>query len=66
LNELSAIQLEESKRIMDKAENLYFFGKASSQFAFAIIIIIALVLQALVYTSKTLGVSKQTSTACLN
>lgn len=55
LNELSAIQLEESKLIMDYAETLYIAGKTSSQFVFAIIIIILLVLQALVFTSKTLN-----------
>ncbi|MES2140187.1 MAG: hypothetical protein V4511_10820 [Bacteroidota bacterium] len=54
LNELSAIQLEESKQIMNSAETLYLSGKTSSQFVFAIIIIILLVLQALVFTSKTL------------
>ena len=54
LNQLSAIQLEESKQIMANAETLYIAGKTSSQFVFAIIIVILLVLQALVFTSKTL------------
>jgi hypothetical protein len=54
LNELSSIQLEESKLIMKQAESLYRSGKAASQFAFAITIIILLVLQALVFASKTL------------
>jgi len=39
LNELSAIQVEESKLIMDYAEKLYISGKASSEFAFAIILV---------------------------
>lgn len=54
LNELSAIQLEESKSIMKHAEDLYVSGKSASQFAFAITIIILMVLQALVFASKTL------------
>jgi len=54
LNELSAIQLAESKQIMDHAEELYLSGKTSSQFVFVIIVIILIVLQALVFTSKSL------------
>ena len=54
LNELSAIQLDESKQIMDNAETLYLTGKTSSQVVFALIVIILLVLQALVFASKTL------------
>lgn len=54
LNELSAIQLAESKQIMAHAEELYLSGKTSSQFVFVIIIIILIVLQALVFTSKSL------------
>ncbi|MES2396855.1 MAG: hypothetical protein V4549_12665 [Bacteroidota bacterium] len=66
LNELSAIQLEESKQIMDSAETLYLSGKTSSQFVFAIIIIILLVLQALVFTSKTLIPNNKTKSPNLN
>ena len=62
LNELSAIQLAESKLIMNRAENLYQSGKAASQFAFAITIIILIVLQALVFASKTLPVKKPMGT----
>jgi hypothetical protein len=54
LSELSAIQLEESMHIMEHAETLYLSGKTSSEFVFAIIIIILVVLQALVFASKTL------------
>lgn len=66
LNELSAIQLEESKLIMDRAEILYKSGKASLQFTSAIILVILLVLQALVFTSKTISGAGQTSASCLN
>ncbi len=54
LGELSEIQLTESKLIMNYSEQLYLYGKNSSQFVFAVIIIILLVLQALVFASKTL------------
>lgn len=54
LNELSSIQLEESKLIMKQVEALYISGKVASQFAFGITIVILIVLQALVFTSKTL------------
>lgn len=66
LNELSAIQLEESKLIMSRAEILFFSGKASTHFSFAVIIVILLVLQALVFTSKTLVNNNQTSAPYLN
>ncbi|MEZ5023893.1 MAG: hypothetical protein R2728_11655 [Chitinophagales bacterium] len=54
LDELSKIQLSESKLIMKYSEQLYLSGKTSSQFVFAVIIILLLVLQALLFTSKTL------------
>lgn len=54
LSNLSTVQIEESKLIMKKAESEYVTIKASSQFAFAIIITILLVLQALVFSAKTL------------
>ena len=54
LNELSAIQLAESKEIMSYAEKLYLVGKNSSQFVVALIVIILVVLQAIVFSSKTI------------
>ncbi|HOX82823.1 MAG TPA: MCP four helix bundle domain-containing protein [Chryseolinea sp.] len=59
LSELSSIQLEESKLIMKQAENLYASGKTLSQLAFAITIVILLVLQALVFASKPIAHNKQ-------
>lgn len=53
LNRLSTVQLEESKLIMKNVELQYATIKASSQFAFAIGIIILLVLQAIIFTAKT-------------
>lgn len=66
LNELSSIQLEESKLIMKQVEDLYISGKVASQFAFGITIVILIVLQALVFTSKTLPKTSPPSGAQLN
>ena len=49
LSKLSSIQLDESKLIMKNAEAEYANIKTTSQLAFAIIIIILLVLQAIVF-----------------
>lgn len=54
LAKLSAVQLNESKLIMNSVESEYANIKASSQFAFAIIIIILVVLQAIVFSTKSL------------
>jgi hypothetical protein len=66
LSELSAIQLAESKQIMAYAEKLYLSGKTSSQLVFVIIIVILLVLQALVFSSKTLIPTDTTKSVHLN
>lgn len=66
LSDLSAIQLAESKLIMQQAESLYISGKSLSQFSFAITLVILLVLQALVFASKTLSNKNQTSAPHLN
>ncbi len=54
LSKLSAIQLEESKIIMKQVESQYATIKASSEFAFAIIILILVVLQILVFSGESL------------
>lgn len=66
LQELSEIQLAESKQIMNRAEKLYLSGKTSSQFVFAVIVIILIVLQAIVITSSTLVSKVKTSAPNLN
>lgn len=66
LNELSNIQLAESKQIMNRAEKLYLTGEASSKFVFALIILILVVLQALVFTTKTLIPSEKLNNPNLN
>lgn len=54
LGQLSAIQLEESKLIMKKVESQYATIKASSELAFAIVIIILVVLQVLVFSGESI------------
>jgi hypothetical protein len=66
LNELSTIQVDESKLIIDHAEILRTSGKMLTQFALAIMIVIILVLQALVLASKTLSTTSQTPSTYLN
>lgn len=66
LNKLSDIQIEESKSILGKSEQLYRTSKISSDFGFALVIIILLILQALVFSSKTFHISNKTDTASLN
>ncbi len=66
LNKLSTIQLEESKLIMKSAESEYAMIKTSSEFAFAIIILILVVLQAIVFSAKTLLPLKKPKDPMLN
>lgn len=54
LDNLSEIQLEESKLIMKHVESQYATIKTLSQLAFAIIIIILIVLQVLVFSGETI------------
>ncbi len=66
LRELSAIQIEESKLIIGESERLYRIGKLSSDFAIAIVIAILLILQALVFASRTLHISNEPKHQHLN
>jgi len=54
LGKLSTIQLDESKLIMKNVEAQHATIKATSQFAFAIIIIILVVLQIIVFSGESL------------
>lgn len=54
LSRLSTVQLDESKLIMKQVESQYATIKASSQFAFAIVIIILVVLQIMVFSGESL------------
>jgi hypothetical protein len=66
LSKLSTVQLEESKLIMKNVESEYANIKASSQLAYAIVIIILLVLQALVFSAKTLMTVNEPKDPTLN
>ena len=66
LKQLADVQLDESKLIMEKAEAEYASIKASSQFAFAIVLIILVVLQAMVISSKSLMNKAKVSDTRLN
>ena len=54
LDKLSTVQIEESKLIMEEVESEHANIKASSQFSFAIVIIILIGLQAMVFSAKTI------------
>lgn len=54
LGKLSEIQLDESKLIMEQVESQYATIKVLAQFAFAIIIVILVVLQVLVFSGESI------------
>ena len=66
LHKLSDIQIAESTSILGQSEQLYRTSKISSDFGFALVIIILLILQALVFSSKTFYISNKTDQANLN
>lgn len=66
LGELSEVQITESKSIVADSEKTYKMSKLSSEFAFAIVIIILIILQALVFASKTLHISNEPVDPSLN
>jgi hypothetical protein len=66
LSELSTIQLEESKLIVNKTDKLYESGKLSSDFALAVIVVILIVLQALVFAANSLNVKAESKDINLN
>ena len=59
LKELSSIQIEESKLVVKKSEQQYRLSELSSKFAFTVIIILLIVLQILVFSSKTFHISNK-------
>lgn len=66
LGKLSAIQLEESKLIMKNVESQYATIKASSEYAFAIIILILIVLQIIVFSAESIVPVIKTKNPSLN
>lgn len=61
LKELSAIQLNESQNILEKAETLYQNGRILTNFSIGIIVIILILLQGLVIASKPAIPKKRTN-----
>jgi hypothetical protein len=59
LKVLSSIQVEESKSVVKQSEQQYRFSKLSSELAFAIVIILLIVIQVLVFSSKTFHISNK-------
>lgn len=59
LSALSTIQIDESKSIVNQSEQQYRFSKLSSELAFAIVIILLIVIQVLVFSSKTFHISNK-------
>lgn len=55
LHDLSSIQVSEAKLQMENVNSLYNFSTLSSHFEIAILIIIALIIQALVFSSKAIN-----------
>lgn len=66
LSELSSIQLDESKRIIKKTEQLYESGKLTSDFAIVVIIVLLIVLQALVFAANSINISNQSKDINMN
>ena len=55
LHNLSSIQISEAKLEMESANSLYNFSTLSSHFEIAILVIIALLIQALIFSSKAMN-----------
>lgn len=55
LHNLSSIQIAEAKLQMESANSLYNFSNLSSHFEIAILVIIALLIQALIFSSKAMN-----------
>lgn len=59
LRDLSAIQIEESKLIVSRSERLYQASKISSDLSIGIVVVLLIILQALVFASKTFHISNK-------
>ena len=66
LKNLSSIQISEAKLQLKNANQLFIFGSMSSQFELAILVLIGLIIQALIFASKTLNFNKVSTQANLN
>ncbi len=66
LANLSAIQISEAKIQLTQANKLFHFGSISSQFELAILVIFGLIIQALIFASKSINLNKSSATFNLN
>ena len=66
LESLSEIQVKEAEMIMLKTDKMLNVGSISSQFEMGVIIIIGLIIQVLLFASKTLQFNKSNPDARLN
>ncbi|MCE3294942.1 MAG: hypothetical protein K0R65_656 [Crocinitomicaceae bacterium] len=55
LNDLSLIQVSEAKTVMEQTEKLFGSGFISSKFEIGILIIIALLIQVMIFTSESIA-----------
>ncbi len=58
LHDLSLIQVSEARIVMEQTEKLFGSGFISSRFEIGILIVIALLIQVMIFTSETTGSSK--------
>lgn len=65
LDQLSEIQLSESKNIIDKSNRIIAASNLTSQFEICMLIIMGLIIQALIFTSKSIS-SKFPQSSSLN
>jgi transcriptional regulator of acetoin/glycerol metabolism len=63
LYNLSDIQLDEANRVKQGSEHILNYGKTSSQFEMAVLIVIAIVLQIIVFASPSMTRSKERQVA---
>lgn len=66
LANLSAIQISEAKIQLTQANKLFHFGSISSQFELAILVIFGLIIQALIFASKSINLNKSSAPFNLN
>jgi hypothetical protein len=66
LENLSTIQISEAKMQLTRANKLFHFGSMSSQFELAILVIFGLIIQALIFASKSINLNKSSAPFNLN
>lgn len=66
LRTLSKIQLQEAQRVKKNSDSIFNYEISSSQFEMAILIIIAVIIQALVFSSSNFQIVKKVRSPALN